>query len=144
MTCQRFNLACGTDGTDFAIYQGTTYNQVTFFYRDVDISAYTPIGQIRTNYFDAGGILLDTFTFAPLSYGSVTDETGTYDATIIQPILSASQTALLPGTLEKQPSAAFLPGINGHVYDIKLIGASETIILVRGFVEVIQDVSRSV
>ena len=140
--CENFNLAKNPDGTCFSIYKGTTYNQLTFYYRDQDVSSYTPIGQIRNNYFDVPGDLIESFNFEPLIFGSVTDDTGTYNATIIQPTLTAAQTANIPATLAKEPSTPFLAGINGFVYDIKLIGSTETIIIARGFVQVFPDVSR--
>lgn len=142
MACQSFNLACSSLG-DFAIYQGVTFNSVTFYYRDLDLSAYSPLGQIRDNYAESNGQILATFSFSPLTYGSVTVGTETFNATIIQPILTASETLNIPSTAQRSSEdAPFFAGLNGWVYDIKLIDTNQTVIVVRGFVEVIRDVSR--
>lgn len=142
MTCQTFNLSCSSLG-DFAIYQGASYNSLTLFYRDLDLSSYSPLGQIRNTYNQDGGMILASFNFEPLTFGSVTVDGETFNATTIIPFLTAAETEGIPATLERSnQQAPFLAGLNGYVYDIKLIDSSETVMVARGFVEVIKDVSR--
>ena len=135
--CQRFDLACSEALGDFAIYQGNTFNDVTFYYRDIDLSTYTPAGEIRTTYLEKAGTLLATFSFSPLVFASVTVGSETFNATIIVPRLSAAQTSAIPSTLPRaSDSSAFAAGITGWTYDIKLVGGTEAELVVRGFVEV--------
>ena len=139
--CQVFNLAC-SDAGQFAIFQGASYNCLTLYYEDVDLSSYTPLGQIRDGYAANGGNILATFSFEPLAFGSVTIDGETFNATTIIPKLTATETEAIPATLNRPEGVPFILGINAWTYDIKLIDPAETIIVARGFVEVVPDTSR--
>lgn len=140
--CQRFDLVCDENIGDFAIYQGVTYECLTVFVHNQDLSSYTPIAQIRDNFAEDGGNVLATFSFALPTFGEVTLNGNTFNATVLMPTLTAAQTELIPSTLETPAGTPLLAGVNGHVYDIKLVSGSRIVPVSRGFVQVIRDVSR--
>lgn len=124
---------------DYAIKQGVTYDFATFYYPE-DVSTWTPRGQIRKlPYSD----LLAEFSFAPLVFSSITlpdDSIG--DRTIIIPILSATQTSLLPIT--NPNGKTLVQGFNTWVYDIELESPTGKVIcLVSGLVKVLPEVSHA-
>jgi hypothetical protein len=139
--CHIFNL----DNLDScsAIEQGATLDFLTFYYKDQDITSWSPSGEIRNKYAYQNGSILATFRFEPLLYGSVTEGGETFLATVIRPYLTAEDTLFLPVTLPRTKSDRVIMGRNTFVYDIKLQSPSgQVIILSRGLVEVVPDVTR--
>lgn len=142
MSTQFFNLS-NENGNCFAIIQCQTLNEITFYLRDKDVSTYTPSGEIRDDYLDNQGNLLATFSFEPIVFGSVTINGETFDASVIKPTLTAVETRAIPATFPRYNSSTKLvQGINAYVYDLKLEGATETIIPTRGLVEVLPVVTQ--
>lgn len=141
MATQNFDLS-NTSSNCFAILQCQTMNEVTFYLRDKDVSTYIPTGEIRDDYLENGGNLLATFSFEPIVFGSVTINGETFDASTIKPLLSSSQTQLIPATFPRNASCPLIATVNAYVYDIKLTGIDETIIPVRGLVEVLPIVTQ--
>ena len=124
---------------DYVIRQGATYDIVTFYYPE-DISLWTPRGQIRkTPYSD----ILVEFTFLPLVFTSVTLPDGTIgDRTVIIPVLSATQTSLLPVT--NPYGQSLVQGFNAWVYDIELESPTGKVIkLSSGFCKVLPEVTHA-
>lgn len=144
MTCRDFNLDnLSSPGACYAIEQGINFNWLTLYYQNQDISNYTPVGQIRTNYADLSENILATFQFEPLIYGTVNTGTETFEATVIRPFLTHDQTQTIPATRNRTASDRVFIGRNAFVYDIKLISPTgERLLLTRGLVQVIPDVTR--
>lgn len=135
-----FNLAHTTEG-NYAIQQGITFQGISFYYKNVDLTDYKVTGQIRSNYASSQGTVLANFEFDPLVFGTVTiGDYDSFEATIVTPKLTDEITAKIPATV---PMETLIAGISGWTYDIKLespTGAS--IIVVMGLVQVIPDVTR--
>lgn len=122
---------------EYSIRQGATYDIATFYYPE-DISDWTPRGQIRKLPHSP---VLAEFSFLPLTFTTVTlpDQT-TGDRTVIVPILSASQTTLLPTT--SLFGSLTVEGFNVWCYDIELESPIGKVIkLSSGQVKVISEVT---
>ncbi len=91
--------------------QGVTYNRLQFNWPG-DITTWTARGHIRRDYADVDTTIDSQFSFT-LTYNAG------QNITVIQPVLTAAQTALLSG---------------GYVYDIHLIDPNTGIVeeLCRG------------
>lgn len=140
--CRNFNLD-NLSGGCYAIQQGATLDWLTLYYKDRDISSWSPSGEIRNKYAYQGGQILATFNFDPLLWASVTEGTETFLATIIRPYLTAIDTLALPPTLSRASQDRAIIGRNAFVYDIKLESSNGVVVVVsRGLVEVIPDVTR--
>jgi hypothetical protein len=140
--CRDFNLD-NLSGGCYAIQQGATLDWLTLFYKDQDITSWSPSGEIRNKYAYQGGVVLANFSFDPLLYGSVTEGGETFTATIIHPYLSATDTLSLPITLSRTSSDRVIVGRNAFVYDLKLESPNgEVIMVAKGLIEVMPDVTR--
>lgn len=126
----------------YAIYRGADYNVLRILHPN-DVSLFTPCGEIRDNYLHAGGNLLASFTFDPLTFGLVTLPDNTQaNRTVIVPSLPAAITSTLTPTRTRTMTDAIRLGINAYVYDIKLISPVGAVIkLIEGLVQVNPDVS---
>lgn len=128
-------------GSAYAIERGATFDLLNLLHPS-DLSAWSPCGQIRDNYLHLDGELLATFSFLPLVYGAATLPDNTVaNRTLIKPYLTDEQTSLIPVTKYRDGDRVY-PGRNAWVYDIKLESpAGEILILMRGTVQVLPNVS---
>lgn len=129
---------------DLSIYQGENFESLTLHYPE-DLSTWLPRGQIRKNYLYKQGSLLANFSFKPIIWAEVLVEENLSFRTIVIPTLSHLITASLP-IPKPRGDSNFKPGSNCWVYDIELIkpDLSSSIKLVRGYVEVIPEVTNNV
>jgi hypothetical protein len=92
------------------IDQGSTLNSVVFVL-DGDYTAWSPQGQIRTDYVSRGGILKAEFSFPPLVKADVALADGTVvNGTVVRPTLTSAQTGSLTPSSKKE----------NWVYDLNL------------------------
>ena len=131
-----------------AIYQcqslGESQSTLDFYYQNVDLTTWTPSGEIRTDYLEnTNSTVLATFSFDPLTFGSVTVGSDTFNATTVRPKLTSAQTLAIPSPpIELTSTATPSVGINVWVYDIKLTSPTgEVLILARGHVQVVRNVT---
>lgn len=128
------------NSVDYSIRQGATFGGVRLLMMDGDYTSWTARGQIRNTYVNLGGIVQAAFTFAPLVMGSMTIDGVERLGTLVQPQLSATQTAGLDWsgmTLRRSVKEPAVPGTNVWVYDI-YVESPEGVIerIAEGYVEV--------
>lgn len=133
------------EGVNNAIEQGATYDRLAFFYPE-NVSSWSAVGQIRTNYATKDGVKIADFLFEPMQYAEFAiDGKPPKFYTRIKPYLTAALTQSLPWNLTpRKTSKEFVkPGRNVWVYDIELHSNDLRVIrLVEGYVEVRLEVTR--
>ncbi len=149
MSCLTFHLT-DTDHPDacYAIVQNETYNQLTIYYPNVDLTAGTLSGRISDNYKDEDQTFTVDFNFEPMVFGTFTFNGKPGNYTQIKPFLTCAQTLALPVPPRTRTTATDRvviggTGANVWVYDIYHTDASNVCIkLIRGYVEVIPSVTQ--
>lgn len=118
---------------NLAIEQGKTYNKLSLNYPD-DLTQGTFYGQIRTLYFQDSGNLLGTFEFETPIFNEIENKT------LIKPYLTAETTQDIPYT---KYQGGGTPNIKTcWVYDIEYHNNEIVVPIIRGFVQVIPEVTR--
>jgi hypothetical protein len=128
------NFILDNDTVDLAVEQGKTYNKLILKYPD-DLTDGIFYGQIRKAYYEDTGELLGEFNFETALYDSITNKT------TIKPYLNAETTQDISYT---KYQGIGIPNIkNCWVYDIEYHLNEIVTPIVRGFVQVIPEVTRS-
>lgn len=98
---------------DKSIKQGTQYT-LTLLYEG-DYRNWTPVGEIKNDYYGKGGNLISSFSFVlPLRYDEETEKT-----TVICNI-KASDTLRMPPTVYQGQQGVTLSTKTAYVYEIRL------------------------
>lgn len=148
MSCVTFHLT-NTDHTDacYAVVQNETYNVLTIFYPNEDLTAGTLSGRISDNYKDEDQSFTVDFQFEPMVFGMFTINGKPGNYTQIKPFLDCTQTLALPvppRTRNTSSDRVIIGGANANVwvYDIfhtDVVGVCRK--LARGYVEVVPAVT---
>jgi hypothetical protein len=122
---------------NYAITQGKTY-QISLNYEG-DVTAATPLGQIRSNYAQVPeNTLLATFSFLPMVYDSLIDKT------TITAQLSAADTENIPYTIYQ--GTGKISTRTCYVFDMELHYPDGVVkeLMPLGFVQIKPEVTRDV
>ncbi len=147
MSCPIFHLT-ETDYTDqcYAIVQNETYDKLSIFIPNDDLTAGTLSGRISDNYKDEDQTFTVDFQFEPMVFGQFTIKGKPGNYTLIKPFLDCAQTLALPVQPRTRASAdarVIVGGNNANVwvYDIFITDTSGVCTkLIMGYVEVIPSV----
>lgn len=130
------DLPVGHENLELPIYQGKTFELVLQY--SGDITGAELRGQIRTTYLqDTTNILVGQFTF-----GGITYDIGSHLSTFTAR-LEDDETALIPYTDKNQGKSGYNDR-NCHVYDIEYTLNGKTGLILRGFVQVIPEVTANI
>lgn len=143
MSCLTFHLT-DTDHTDacYAITQNETYNCLSIFYPDEDLTSGTLSGTISDEYKDEDQTFTVSWMFEPMVFGSFTINGETGNFTLIRPFLTCEQTIALPvppRTRADATSRVIIGGSNANVWVYDMFHTSPTnecTKLLMGYVEV--------
>lgn len=124
---------------NLSVEQGKTYNKLILKYPD-DLTIGTFQGQIRNSYYQDEGTLLGSFEFETAIYEEIEIDGKIVGKTTIKPYLTAETTQNIPYTKYQGIGSTSIK--NCWVYDIEYHLNEIVITIVRGFVQVIPEVTR--
>lgn len=126
-------LPVGHEELKLPIYQGKTYEIVLQY--TGDITGAELKGQIRNTYLEtATNVLLAEFSFGVITYDS-DDNLSTFTVR-----LEADETAAIPSTIKNLGNSGYNDR-TCHVYDIEMLKDGNKSLIVRGYVQVVPEVT---